>query len=89
VSRVKQIRSPVRSGLYYLTEHALDEADSDAFDIYDIEQAILSGRIRKSWPKDGRMEILGQSLDGRSLGIVCRLTQGGKVRVITIYEDKS
>jgi len=28
------------------------------------------------------------SLDERPIGIVCRITGGGKVRVITVYEDK-
>jgi len=55
VSRITQIQALVRNGLYYLTEHADDEAMQDEFDIYDIENGILSGRIRKSWPKDGKL----------------------------------
>jgi len=48
VSRIAQIQALVRNGLYYLTEHADDEAMQDEFDIYDIENGILSGRIRKT-----------------------------------------
>jgi antitoxin component YwqK of YwqJK toxin-antitoxin module len=88
VSRITQIQALVRNGLYYLTEHADDEAMQDEFDIYDIENGILSGRIRKSWPKDGKFEIIGKSLDGREIGVICRLTTGGKVRVITVYQDQ-
>ena len=87
MSRITQIQALVRNGLYYLTEHADDEAMQDEFDIYDIENGILSGRIRKSWPKDGKFEIIGKSLDGREIGVICRLTTGGKVRVITVYQD--
>jgi hypothetical protein len=72
-----------------LTEHDIDEANLDGFDIYDIEQGILTGRIRKSWPKEGKYEIVGHSLDARRIGIICRLTSGNKVRVITVYEDKA
>ena len=86
--RITQIQALVRNGLYYLTEHADDEAMQDEFDIYDIENGILSGRIRKSWPKDGKFEIIGKSLDGREIGVICRLTTGGKVRVITVYQDQ-
>ncbi|HQU36439.1 MAG TPA: hypothetical protein PLR65_07625 [Anaerolineales bacterium] len=48
MSRIAQIQALVRNGLYYLTEHADDEAMQDEFDIYDIENGILSGRIRKT-----------------------------------------
>ena len=35
MSKIGQIRALVRNGLYYLTEHADDEAITDGFDIYD------------------------------------------------------
>lgn len=88
MSKIGQIQALVHNGLYYLTEHADDEAIVDGFDIYDVEYGILSGKIRRTWPKDGKYEIVGSSLDGRPMGIVCRITMTGKVRVITIYEDK-
>jgi hypothetical protein len=52
LSKIKEIQTLVRYGLYYLTEHANDEAMTDDFDIYDIENGLLTGRIRKTWPKD-------------------------------------
>jgi hypothetical protein len=88
LSKVKLIQSLVRNGLYYLTEHAYDEASEDDFDIYDVEQGILTGKTRRSWPREGKYELVGSALDGRPIGIVCRITPSGKVRVITIYEDK-
>jgi hypothetical protein len=83
-----RIRTLVRNGLYYLTEHADDEAAADGFDVYDVEQAILTGKIRRTWPKEAKYEVVGSALDGRAVGVVCRITQAGKVRVITVYEDK-
>jgi hypothetical protein len=88
LSRIAEIQALVRNGLYYLTEHADDEAMQDGFDIYDIENGLLNGKIRKTWPKEGKLEIVGKSLDGRAIGVICRLTQGNKVRVITVYEDQ-
>lgn len=87
MSKIKQIQSLVQDGLYYLTEHAYDEALADGFDVYDVENGLLTGRTRRTWPKEGKIEVVGQSLDGRALGAVCRLTKGMKVRVITVYED--
>jgi hypothetical protein len=89
LSRITQIQTLVQSGLYYLTEHADDEATTDDFDIYDVEQGILTGKIRRAWPKEGKYEVIGSALDGRHIGIVCRITQSGKVRVITVYEDRA
>ena len=89
MSKIGQIQALVRNGLYYLTEHADDEAIADGFDIYDVEHGILNGKIRKTWPREGKYEIVGVSLDDRPIGIVCRITGTGKVRVITVYEDKS
>jgi len=88
LSRIAEIQALVRNGLYYLTEHADDEAMEDGFDVYDIENGILNGKVRKTWPKEGKLEVIGKSLDGRAIGIICRLTQGGKVRVITVYQDQ-
>ena len=88
MSKIKQIQALVCNGLYYLTEHADNEAFADGFDIYDVEYGLLTGKIRRTWPKEGKYEVVGVSLDGRSIGIVCRITRMVKVRVITVYEDR-
>ena len=88
MSRIGQICALVRNGLYYLTEHAHDEALEEGFNIYDVEYGILHGKIRKTWPREEKYEVVGTALDGRSIGIVCRITLGQKVRVITVYEDR-
>jgi hypothetical protein len=49
---------------------------------------LLTGKIRRTWPRLGKLEVVGFALDGRTIGIVCRITNTGKVRVITVYEDK-
>ena len=70
MSRIVEIQALVRNGLYYLTEHADDEAMQDGFDIYDVENGILSGKIRKTWPKEGKLEVIGKSLADRPIGII-------------------
>lgn len=39
----------------------------------------MSGRILRTWPKDEKYEVIGNALDGRTIGMVCRFTSGGKV----------
>lgn len=65
------------------------EADEDGLEIDDIENCLLFGRIGKVWPREGKYEILGKSLEGHPVGVICRITGGGKVRIITVYEDKT
>jgi hypothetical protein len=84
---LKYIQSQVRNGLYYLTEHADAEVMEDDFDIYDVERGILTGRIRKAWKQEKKYELIGTALDGRRIGIICRITASGKIQIITGYED--
>jgi hypothetical protein len=88
LSKTRKIQDLVQNGLYYLTEHANVEAESDGCDIYDIERGVMSGRVRRTWPREDKYELVGKALDERAIGIVCRLTAGNKVRVITVYEDR-
>jgi hypothetical protein len=83
---IEQIRRLVRNGLYYLTEHADEEAADDGFDVFDVEEGVLTGRVRKRWPRERKYEIVGLALDGRTIGVVCRITPTEKIRVITVYE---
>ncbi len=86
---IRQIQALVCSGLYYLTEHADEEASAEDLDVYDVEHGLLTGRVRRVWAREGKFEVVGTALDGRSIGVVCRITQGGKLRIITVYEDRS
>ena len=88
MGKLSQIQALVRNGLYYLSEHADNEALLEDFDIYDVENGLLSGKVRRTWPKENKYEVVGKTVDGRTIGIVCRMTTGGKVRVITAYEDR-
>jgi len=57
--------------------------------IYDVEHGILTGGIRRTWPRQGKYEVVvGQALDGRPIGVVCRITSTRKVRVIPVYGDQ-
>ena len=71
MSRIRELQALVRYGLYYLTEHADDEAMEDELTIYDVEYSILNGKVRRTWPKDGKFEVVGTALDGRPVGVVC------------------
>jgi len=63
LSIIPQIQALVRNGLYYLTEHALDEATDDGFDLqcrtwhpdrWDSQNLAEAGQVRSGgWPGAG------------------------------------
>lgn len=87
MSKIGQIQDLLRNELWYLTEHAYYEAQDDGLSMDDIERVLLTGKTRRSWPREEKYEVVGKAIDGRKIGIVCRITQGRKLRIITMYED--
>ena len=64
MSKIGLIRLLVESGLYYLTEHADDEARQEGLDVYDVEHALLTGKVRRVWLREGKYEVVGSGLEG-------------------------
>lgn len=87
MGKIDLLRRLVLNGMYYFTEHALVELDNDDLDEFDAEAAVLHGKIRKSWPKELKFEVVGPAIDDRLVGVVCKITATFKLRIITAYED--
>jgi Domain of unknown function (DUF4258) len=61
--------------------------DSLTFD--DIEIAIMNGAVNqvfKDDPRGTRYEIVGKTLDGRTVAVICRIKETGKMLFITTWE---
>ena len=89
MSVLTRIKNGVRNGAYVITQHALDEAVNDAFNVLDIKNVLLNGALSKKYthdPRGTRYEIRGPTLDGRSMKVVCRFDSAGNVRVMTVFE---
>ena len=76
----------------WIGSSAIEESVSDplalAADI-DVEFAIAGGHIARRLAGDvrgTRYEIVGSALDGRQLGVICRIKANGKILLITVYE---
>jgi hypothetical protein len=83
------IRRLFNYGAYHFTEHLFEELDNDGFTIYDLECVVANGKIRKTWPKEGKYELTGKAFDGRAMAFICRISQNNKLIIITAYEDKA
>jgi len=87
-SRIGDFRRKVALGEYELTGHAKQEMEQDGFTIFDVKSAVFSGRI-VSVQRHGRVRrkhvIQGTACDGRALQAVCRVTESGRLRIITVF----
>ena len=65
------MREFVRRGLYVMTTHADEEADADDFSVFDVESAILTGKIverqKESETGEWKYVISGEGVDGETV----------------------
>lgn len=89
-NRLAQIREKIRLRQYDMTSHATEEMAEDNLDIFDIEQAVLNGRLAKIEKDDLRgtkYVIEGIGTDQVTpVGVVGRFTGAERYLIITVYE---
>lgn len=88
---LSQLREKIRTRQYVMTLHADEEMDEDELTIFDVESAILSGKIieRQKDQNTGEWKYLvkGESLTGESVVAVTKIGPTDKLMFITIYRD--
>lgn len=86
---LKKIQGAVRDGNYYLTHHANEEMSEEGLTIFDIESALLNGkitRIEKGELLGTKYTIKGLGLDGQTeIKAVGRFTETKAFLIITVY----
>ncbi|QOJ17591.1 MAG: DUF4258 domain-containing protein [Phycisphaeraceae bacterium] len=91
-SRINVFRRKVALGHYELTGHAKSEMEQDGFTIEDIKSAIYTGRIAavQRHGRGRRKDVVhGKGVDGRGIRLVCRLTELGRLRIITVFAART
>ncbi len=88
-NRLAPIREKIRLRQYDMTAHAAEEMAEDNLDIFDIEQAVLNGRlakIEKDDPRGTKYVIEGIGTDQATpVGVVGRFTGEERYLIITVY----
>jgi hypothetical protein len=73
-----------------MTVHAVEEMAEDDLDVFDIEEAVLNGKVvrqNKRDPRGTKYTVEGLALDGKRLvGIVGRFHGPHRYLIITVYE---
>jgi hypothetical protein len=86
---LERIRSAILSGDYDLTRHAVDEMAEDRLGIFDVQHAVLTGRIKKietDDPRGPKHTVIGLAEDERTaVGVVGRFKETGIYLIITVY----
>src|SRR5688500_974661 len=87
-----KLRDLVRSLDYVMTIHGEEEMESDHLSILDVENAVLTGEIierqRDKDASEWKYVLLGKTLDDEDIVVVSKLSQTGKLVIITIYREK-
>ncbi len=86
--RIQRFRRKIIDRDYFISSHAEDELLDDRLSRFDVENAVLKGRIEKKLTEDfrgTRYRIEGPSLDGRRIHVVLRHTGNGDLIIITTY----
>lgn len=87
-----RIRALVRAGDYVMTLHAEEEMDDDGFSVFDVEHALLSGKIvdrQTDRQSNARKYVIeGRTADNTAgLVAVVRFGLGGKLVIVTVYAN--
>ena len=87
---IDRIRQKILLRDYDVTVHAFEEMAEDDLDVFDIEEAILNGRIvrtNKRDPRGTKYTIQGLALDGVTVvGVVGRFSASDRFLIITVYD---
>ena len=89
---IEKLRQNIKEQRYEISSHANEEMSDDDLISLDIEHVILTGDIISRLTKDprgSRYEIVGESLDGRSVAVLCRMLSTGWLRIITVFALES
>jgi hypothetical protein len=86
---LKQMRERIHTRQYVMTVHAEEEMDDDNLSIFDIERAVLTGRIierqKDRVTAEWKYLIEGETIAGGPVTVVTKLSVTGKLVIITVY----
>ncbi len=86
---ISQFRHLIRTLNYVVSTHAAEELDDDNLSILDLENIILTGRVkerqRDAHTREIKCIITGITLDGTAAEAVVKIGITGRLIVITAY----
>ena len=88
---LRRMRESIRVRQYVMTLHADEEMDDDKLSIFDIERAILTGKIterqKDHLTSEWKYLVRGESIAGDVVIVVAKLGVTGRLVIITVYRE--
>jgi hypothetical protein len=84
---IQWIQNRVIHNEYYYSKHGDQERKNDKLSIYEVEEALISGKILEKYEDTGRGEsclVVGFTKKGQPIHIVCG-KNGEDLVIITVY----
>jgi hypothetical protein len=84
---IKWIQERVKRNEYYFSKHGDQERQNDNLTIYEIEEALLAGRVLEQYKDFKRGEsclVVGFTKGGKPIHVVCG-RRGNWLVVVTVY----
>lgn len=81
------ILEKIKRGEYYFSRHGDRERQNENLTIFEVEEALLSGRLLEEYDDTGRGEsclVVGFTSSGKPVHVVCG-KRGRQLVVITVY----
>jgi hypothetical protein len=89
---LRKFKECIRTNSYVVTLHGEEKMDEDELSIFDVESAVLTGKIVERQKDTGAGEwkylIQGRTIDGSIIEIVAKFSQTTKMVIITVYRDE-
>lgn len=88
MATLQKIRQKIVDREYYLSSHAEDEMLDEQLERFDVEHAILKGKIERKLTRDlrgTRYRMEGPARDGRMIQVVCRFREDSNLIIVTVY----
>jgi len=86
---LKRMRQKIRTRQYVMRLHAEEEMNNDGLTIYDVERGILTGKIlerqKDRVTAEWKYRIRGETIDGREVEVIAKLSPTSKLVIITVY----
>ena len=82
---LKRIHEQVHTLAYIMTHHALVEMENDGLTIFDVKQALLTGKIIDRQSNEWKYVVEGQTLGAEIAVVVTKFTFTGVLVIITVY----
>lgn len=88
---LREMREKIRTRHYVMTLHAEEEMNDDDLSIFDIERAILTGRVTERQQDlitgERKYLVAGRSVREADVAVVAKISVTEKLVIITVYRE--